>query len=179
MICKRCGEDKPLTNEFFRATDKRLSGFMGICIDCEREKRRIHNQKHKEYRNEYYKKYNKEHRQERKKYYKHRNKVKNHNRRTRKRSSEHTLTKAQWQKTLDYFNNSCAYCGSTENLTQEHFIPISKNGHHTINNVIPACDRCNLNKSNHDFEDWYPRQEFYSEKRAENILKYLGGDQID
>lgn len=31
--------------------------------------------------------------------------------------------------------------------TIEHLIPISKNGTHTWDNVVPACYKCNLDKS--------------------------------
>lgn len=106
--------------------------------------------------------------------YKMKSKMKNQIRRHRKRDSIHTLTLAQWRETLMYFGNSCAYCGSREKLTQEHFVPLSKNGDYAKNNIIPACDNCNLSKSNIDFDVWYIEQPFYSEDRASRIISFLG-----
>jgi len=100
-------------------------------------------------------------------------KVINHRRRARKRDLEHTLTIEQWQETLSHFGNSCAYCGSTENITQEHFIPLSKSGVYTKNNIIPACGSCNSSKCNRDFEEWYPKQEFYDEEKSIYIIDFL------
>ena len=38
----------------------------------------------------------------------------------------------------------CQYCGSKEDLTFDHFVPRSKGGLTTWNNVITACSSCNL-----------------------------------
>lgn len=43
-------------------------------------------------------------------------------------------------------NHSCQYCGSTRHLTLDHVIPRSKGGTHTWDNVVAACERCNLSK---------------------------------
>ena len=43
-------------------------------------------------------------------------------------------------------NHTCQYCGSTKQLTLDHIIPRSKNGGHTWNNVITACEPCNSTK---------------------------------
>ena len=52
---------------------------------------------------------------------------------------------------LDY----CVYCGSTENLTTDHIIPISKGGTQDSKNLINACGSCNSAKRNSFFIDWY------------------------
>lgn len=85
-----------------------------------------------------------------------------------------SLTLSEWKDTKDYFDNRCAYCGSDEELTQEHFIPLSKGGEYTVNNIIPACRSCNCSKQDKCFFEWYPEQEFYSKERERAILKYLG-----
>lgn len=79
----------------------------------------------------------------------------------------------QWIQCKSDFNSECAYCGKTEKLTIEHFIPVSKFGELTINNVIPVCSSCNSSKGNRAFEIWYPKQLFYSKTRESKILKYL------
>jgi 5-methylcytosine-specific restriction endonuclease McrA len=74
---------------------------------------------------------------------------------------------------LDYFNYECCYCGSTINLEQEHFIPLSLNGGYTKDNIMVACRSCNSSKNNHNFFDWYQRQSYYSKQREIKIIEYL------
>jgi len=72
------------------------------------------------------------------------------------------------------FDNSCAYCGDTTNLIVEHFIPRSKGGPHASGNLLPACQRCNVSKRDHDPEHWYRKQPFYTKARWRKILAVLG-----
>jgi 5-methylcytosine-specific restriction endonuclease McrA len=44
-------------------------------------------------------------------------------------------------------NFKCGYCGTSQNLTVDHIIPISRNGPHTFDNLITACVYCNRKKS--------------------------------
>lgn len=85
-----------------------------------------------------------------------------------------TLTYDQWNIVKRYFGNKCAYCGKEVPLQQDHFVPLSKGGEYTHNNIIPACRSCNTSKHAQNFFDWYPRQKFYSKKREQRILKFLG-----
>lgn len=91
----------------------------------------------------------------------------------RKKQLPHTLTIEQWSACKEYFNNLCCYCGEEKQLTQDHFIPLSKGGEYTCNNIVPACQWCNTSKKNKDFFNWYPRQEFYSVEKENKILNYL------
>jgi 5-methylcytosine-specific restriction endonuclease McrA len=43
-------------------------------------------------------------------------------------------------------NYTCQYCGSTKRLTLDHVIPRSKNGQHSWDNVVTACEQCNSKK---------------------------------
>jgi len=72
------------------------------------------------------------------------------------------------------FDDSCAYCGDTTNLIVEHFIPRSKGGPHALGNLLPACQRCNVSKRDHDPEHWYRKQPFYTKARWRKILAVLG-----
>lgn len=57
------------------------------------------------------------------------------------------LTEQQWIDRLNEFDHACAYCLRADvELTQEHIVPISLGGQHTIDNVIPACRSCNSTK---------------------------------
>ena len=97
-------------------------------------------------------------------------------REAKKKALKATLTKDQWESIKREFGYCCAYCGEKKSLTQDHFVPISKNGEYTTNNIIPACRSCNCSKLNRDFFEWYPTMKFYSKKREKHILDFLKYD---
>lgn len=74
------------------------------------------------------------------------------------------------------FGNCCAYCGCDGDMQIEHVVPIAQGGTHALGNIIPACQRCNTNKRDHDPEMWYCSQPFFSELRWKKICKVLGWD---
>ncbi|NFI95603.1 HNH endonuclease [Clostridium botulinum] len=100
--------------------------------------------------------------------------IKNQRRLAKKKQIYANFTEEQWRKIKNAFNNKCAYCGQELPLSQEHFVPLSKGGEYTLNNIIPSCRHCNSSKCNKDFFDWYPKYEFYSKKREQAILIFLG-----
>ncbi len=126
-------------------------------------------EENKEYYKRYKKQYNKEHPEVRTKA--------KQKRRALKFNLPSTLTVDQWNETKEYFNNRCAYCGKEKSLAQEHFVPLSKGGEYTHNNIIPACRSCNSSKNNKDFFEWYPQQPYYSKEREQKILDFLGYQQ--
>lgn len=105
--------------------------------------------------------------------YKEKHKIYTHNRKALKNSLEKNFKISDWELCKSKFNNMCAYCGNEKELTQEHFIPLTKGGEYTVNNIIPVCKECNSSKSNKNFFEWYPKQEFYLKTREKNILNYL------
>lgn len=44
-------------------------------------------------------------------------------------------------------NHTCQYCGSKKRLTIDHVVPKSKGGKDTWENMVVACSKCNLKKS--------------------------------
>ena len=44
----------------------------------------------------------------------------------------------------------CAYCGSREDLTLDHVVPLSRGGTHAIDNLVAACKPCNSRKGSRD-----------------------------
>ena len=84
------------------------------------------------------------------------------------------LSKASTAARFADFGNRCAYCGSSDGLIVEHFIPRSKGGPHAIGNILPACQPCNVSKTSHDPDHWYRSQPFFSETRWRKILRVLG-----
>lgn len=57
-------------------------------------------------------------------------------------------TEQDWQNILKQYDYRCAHCWTTENITQDHKIPISRKGLHTIENLQPLCRKCNSKKGN-------------------------------
>ena len=62
-----------------------------------------------------------------------------------------SITLVEWLSTLDRYKSKCAYCGADYEEIH-HFIPISKGGGSTAENLIPACRRCNHTKKNNIWE---------------------------
>ena len=96
----------------------------------------------------------------------------------RKRALKSTLTTNQWQQCLSHFKHQCAYCDCTEKLEQEHVIPVSKGGHYTADNIIPACRSCNASKNNKSLEEWYVNHQSYSTLRMDFIKDYLESNSL-
>ena len=121
--------------------------------------------KNKERISEYNKKWRKEHPES--------DVVRRQKRQSLKKNLPSTLTLDQWNCIKEHFDNKCSYCGKQLPLAQEHFVPLSKGGEYTHNNIIPACQSCNSSKNNKDFFEWYPKQKYYSKKREKKILDFL------
>lgn len=43
-------------------------------------------------------------------------------------------------------NNCCQYCGSSQDLTIDHVVPRSRGGRDSWQNLVAACNECNLQK---------------------------------
>jgi len=48
---------------------------------------------------------------------------------------------------------TCQYCGSSRNLTIDHVLPRSRGGGDSWENLVAACDACNVNKGNRTPEE--------------------------
>jgi len=86
-----------------------------------------------------------------------------------------TLTPEEWLETLNHFDNSCAYCGTTEaDLHRDHVLPLSKGGFYVQSNLVPACQKCNSSKHANDLNEWFRSQPFFTEQRLTKIIKWTG-----
>jgi hypothetical protein len=52
----------------------------------------------------------------------------------------------------------CVYCGSTESLQFDHLYPVSKGGTDEPNNLVLACQDCNLEKSDMTLLEWMEKR---------------------
>jgi 5-methylcytosine-specific restriction endonuclease McrA len=64
----------------------------------------------------------------------------------RRRSAGPGFTSEEWRALLERYGNKCAYCGDTSNLEADHRTPICRGGSNNIENILPACRRCNRTK---------------------------------
>ena len=73
-----------------------------------------------------------------------------YNRRAKELECINTLTTEEWIDILKEYKFKCAYCGKEFTLfnreTKDHVIPISRGGHNTKENIVPACKSCNSKK---------------------------------
>lgn len=199
--CKKCSDNKKINNkQYYELNKDRIKQYNEWFNENNKEKRKECNKKYydknKEMLNEYSKQWKKDNKNYEKQYYednkeklreyrrnwfsinkeryKGQRRISKQKRRAKLKNLPATLTIEQWKQTKENFNNQCAYCGKQlKNLTQDHFIPLSKDGPYTADNIIPACRSCNTSKNNKDFFEWYPKKEFYNEEREQKILEHL------
>lgn len=84
--------------------------------------------------------------------------VQRNTRRARKLAIPSDLTAEQWTAALDAHGWRCAYCGIGGKMTMDHVIPLSRGGHHTASNVVPACQPCNNAKAASTGEEFLRRR---------------------
>jgi 5-methylcytosine-specific restriction endonuclease McrA len=93
-------------------------------------------------------------------------KAKNHRRRAVEVAASGFFTANEFNSLIRHYGNRCYYCSEVHerNPHADHFIPLAKGGHNSIENIVPACPRCNLAKGIKwpwDFkisERYYPRR---------------------
>ena len=86
----------------------------------------------------------------------------------------HTVNRKEarkmWRRRIkEQWDNQCAYCGSTENLTIDHVVPKSKGGTNYTTNVVCSCLSCNGSKANTEWQEWYLNQDFFQEANKRKI----------
>ncbi len=187
QVCYMCKCEKPL--DCFNKDKRGTRGVQKVCKNC-RQLLRDTDENRTRKRENYHNNIENHRKRDRERYYRDKEKrtlVNSKCRKTRGRREEvnkrrakiknipHLFTKKDWLNCLSFFNYQCCYCGSADNLQQEHFVPLAKNGSYTPNNILPACGKCNNSKNNQDYSDWYSSQLFRSDERHEKILKYLAG----
>jgi 5-methylcytosine-specific restriction endonuclease McrA len=116
-------------------------------------------QKHKEKRLKSFQDYyltNKEKIKERQKKYRQDNKefINLRNRKRKELISGGNVSREEIKQLKESSNNQCLYCKSPDNLQIDHYVPLAKGGSHHISNLVIACRRCNLAKSDKMPEEW-------------------------
>lgn len=65
-------------------------------------------------------------------------------------------TETEWRQMCNLANQRCLACGSSELITEDHVVPLTKGGCDCIHNIQPLCSRCNAGKRNHHATDYRP-----------------------
>lgn len=78
--------------------------------------------------------------------YPERNVAKSQRRRALKAEAAGTHTAQEFAALCEQLAHQCFYCGAREKLTVDHVVPLSRGGSHYIDNIVPACQRCNSRK---------------------------------
>jgi len=78
------------------------------------------------------------------------------------------------EKVYRKYKGKCAYCGANIEFRKEfeidHLIPKSQGGTNDIDNLMPACERCNHLKYNYDIEEFKKRIISLRRRRSFQIL---------
>jgi len=61
---------------------------------------------------------------------------------------------SQWAEKVKSYSGMCAYCDTGKYEHQDHVVPVSRGGPHSLNNLVPACKSCNYKKG---VQIWTPR----------------------
>lgn len=102
----------------------------------------------------------------------------NNLRRTRNSTLPNDITAEQYTKTLEYFENACAFTGVKDNIEMEHAIPIViGHGGTTFGNVYPMTKSLNASKYNNNIFEWFNdnKDRFnLSQERFDSLIDWLG-----
>ena len=156
----------PATKEFF-PYDTRNQRFYCRCKRCASERQ-------KPYAKAFYHRHPDAQRRWRKANPEYR-RVSDQRRRAARRLLETSFTSRDWRKAIEYWNGVCAYCGKGPGLfdvhltlQQDHYIPASKGGGYIPRNIVPACQSCNLSKSDTDPVEWITKR--FGKRRGAQII---------
>lgn len=69
---------------------------------------------------------------------------------------------------------ACVYCGTGDNLTFDHLIPRSKGGRTTWENIVTACEPCNLRKGGRMPRECEMRPTRRPERPSMHVLQAMG-----
>lgn len=84
----------------------------------------------------------------------------------RRRMAGPGFTSEEWRALLALYGHKCAYCGSGDHIEADHRIPICRGGSNTIENILPACRRCNRSKFSMTEDEFRDRRLRLGDARA-------------
>jgi 5-methylcytosine-specific restriction endonuclease McrA len=136
--CTSCMVEKPATRDHFHAQKNGRFGLTSKCKDCKNRQIKEWTELNPE------KSRAQKLRWKSKNYEKYLSLKRDDQRRRRYHKSLETVDHAVWAMMLSV---GCLRCGSSEDITQDHVVPLSKGGRNHISNIQPLCRPCNSSKS--------------------------------
>jgi 5-methylcytosine-specific restriction endonuclease McrA len=89
------------------------------------------------------------------------------------------LAKKRYRQSIyDAWEWKCAYC-EAEATSLDHVIPRFKSGSSHRTNLVPACRRCNASKASTKMDEWFERQEFFTQARMDRINTWIKQEPFD
>ncbi len=76
---------------------------------------------------------------------------------------------------LDRDGHQCSYCGSTDNLTIDHILPVALGGLSIIENLRTLCGHCNTSKGSGDRPVTVSSEKYYV-RTNRRVLSHIKGD---
>lgn len=74
-----------------------------------------------------------------------------------RRGGDCYVTLEEWLEVLRRHNFRCVYCGivlTKQNRSMDHKIPLIRGGNNEIENLVPACFKCNVRKSRMTYDEF-------------------------
>lgn len=184
--CRNCGEIKQF-KEFHLTKGKGIGGFRSWCKSCMSKSWSIKRSENKEAATEscrLWRLKNPHKQRESQRRWRVNNpekeKVYQNNRKARRKALRDDLTTEQWELILTEFGNQCALTGTKEDVSMDHFIPLSigKGGTY-VGNVYPLASSINNSKHNRNPFEWFEKYaEYHGVKKHawDNLLLYLADE---
>lgn len=150
-VCSCCGKTKPISEFGRESYTNRITNQCKTCINTKRRVQR-----------------------DRAKHGKFVSKEKQ-----REMTTDITYSLVDWRDAMVHFGGACAFCGKPEGrgkadkLDRDHLVPVSCGGKTERKNIIPACHKCNRGRGSRNWEQWFSKQDFYSEERCERLREWV------
>lgn len=159
-VCRKCNQAKP--EKTFALNKNAKSGLSSRCRACESERGKVRYRKIKEKAKAQaaqYRKNNYEIRIEIERKSRAKNKEKHRPGRNARQSTRNRILTNSKYLILDrelrkVYDSHCFMCGSTEDQSLDHIIPLSRGGKHSVGNIMTLCIKCNMSKHAKTITEW-------------------------
>lgn len=158
--CSTCKKEQPSSQ--YSVCSKVKSGLNARCKTCEKLRHKKDYESNKDYNIEWARKYREENYERRREVEK-----KSHAKNKEKYRPAHNARQSVRNKILTekkylildkelhkIYNSPCFNCGSMENQSLDHIIPVSRGGNHSIGNIMTLCLKCNMSKHARTITEW-------------------------
>jgi 5-methylcytosine-specific restriction endonuclease McrA len=152
-ICSKCKQEKSVNCFYVKSFPE--TGYRSNCKECIK----TYNSKIKDAKREYDYHYRIKNRQRIKKvkdlyHLNNRELGRNLGHARRARKNENGVFSVSKKELKKLYSSPCFYCGSSNKITIDHVIPISRGGTHGIGNLVAACAFCNGSKNSKFLIEW-------------------------